>query len=127
MFKKLSAALVALSLVAVSQPAVSQTSPKSIILGQLIVNVPNTKPSVVDLGSGMSWTFTNVGNNPAAIPTLDGVAVTPSDLKKGMECSVTGIQIGSGKFPLNAVTSMACKSGSAVLTLPTVKGIPGKP
>jgi len=127
MLKKLSAAFVAMSLIVVTHPALAQASPKRIILGQLIVNVPNTKPSVVDSGGGLQWTFTNVGNNPAAIPTLDGIAVTPRDLKKGMECSVTGIQIGSGKFPVNAITSLACKSGSVVLTLPPGTGIPGKP
>lgn len=124
MFTKLSAALVAISLVAVAQPGLAQIS--AIKQSQQTINVQN-EYSTGTIGNGAGGVFGGragvkftdervyyFGGNTTTINadvTVDGVAVALSTLKPGMVCNVTTLNAEKGRPSTKpAVTKLACSS-----------------
>ena len=84
MFKKLSPALVAISLVAVAQPALAQNHSFEMAIASKTdnsVSARNTRGGRL----GMKWTFL-----PGSIVTVDGKKADKTQVTIGMVCKITG-------------------------------------
>ena len=114
MFKKLSAALFAISLVAVAQPASAQAnwnvvagSPLAIV--SVTLRTATTPASVTGQG-GFVWSFNGLPNgSPGTVEefgaTLNGKAVFPKALGPGMRCEVNGRLTSQSS---GVITKIAC-------------------
>ena len=92
MFKKLSVALVAMSLVAVAQPAVAQSVTKTGTIAFISVGsgMPGSTPSTMKIANDQYWTFIEAPGQPATVIFIKGKNATVKDLKVGMVCGYTG-------------------------------------
>ena len=121
MFKPLSAAIVALSLVAVAQPASAQISlarplptPSpiaapvtgfSLTIAAVTLRTA-TAPASVTGRAGVVWSFNGSGTVAGAGATLNGTPVAPAALKVGMTCLIDGTKTGD---LTGLITKIACK------------------
>jgi hypothetical protein len=104
MVKKLSAALIAMSLVVVAQSASAQqaVSDQAVTLAAVTLKSGTVNASVTLL-NGVVWSFNGSSNIGL---TLDGAAAVPSKLKAGMACTLSGKRTGS----TGVISTMSCKS-----------------
>jgi|688.fasta_scaffold1312149_1 hypothetical protein len=110
MFKKLSAALVAISLVAVAQPASAQDGQWTVgqYCGNNCPKFPEQKYQIIIKSIDGKKVLATDGKS-YAVPksqevSVDGVQVAPEELKPGMACEVNQ---GKPFFPRNIFT---CKT-----------------
>ena len=101
MFKKLSPALVAISLVAVAQPALAQDATHNMIVG-------STTENSVTGQAGPIWTYAP-GNRKV---TVEGQRTLRKNVKKGMYCSITGTRTGDWSTGIKngTINEIACES-----------------
>ena len=101
MFKKLSSALVAISLVAVAQPALAQDAAHN-------MTIESTTDNTVTGGKGHTWTYAR-GKIKV---TVEGQRTLRNQLKKGMWCTIIGTRTGdwSTGTKNGNINEIACES-----------------
>ena len=106
MFKKLSSALVAISLVAVAQPALAQDVTVEMGIFSKTDNSVMSKNYRTGW-PGMTWTFL-----PGSIVTVDGKKADKTQVTIGMVCKITGTRTGyfdNNVKPNGNINTMDCK------------------
>ncbi len=109
MFKKLSAAFVALSLVAIAQPVLAQEVSKPGKIAS-ITQATSSLPATMKIANDQDWKFIEAPAQPATKIIVQGKPAKVSDLKVGMMCYYVGT------LPKAYLSTVVCSGFSVTIT-----------